>query len=176
MMSAADVEYCLDVWERAGITVWLDGGWGVDALVGRPTREHDDLDIAIALAQRESFLDVMRGAGFEVRERESDVGFVMQDTSGRKVDVHVVGFATTRANAEGEAVYGGIEYAVGSLDGTGTIGGRPVQCVSAKWAMTYHTRYEPDDDDYRDVCVLSEAFGIPLPPPYDTWATRPTPR
>jgi lincosamide nucleotidyltransferase A/C/D/E len=55
MMSAADVEYCLDVWERAGITVWLDGGWGVDALVGRPTREHDDLDIAIALASESRF-------------------------------------------------------------------------------------------------------------------------
>lgn len=27
--------------------VWLDGGWGVDALLGRQTRPHDDMDIVI---------------------------------------------------------------------------------------------------------------------------------
>ena len=29
------------------IAVWIDGGWCVDALLGRQTREHADLDIAV---------------------------------------------------------------------------------------------------------------------------------
>jgi lincosamide nucleotidyltransferase A/C/D/E len=29
--------------------VWIDGGWGVDALLGRQTRLNADLDLAIAL-------------------------------------------------------------------------------------------------------------------------------
>ena len=33
--------------ERNGIEVYIDGGWGVDALIGEQTRKHDDLDIAI---------------------------------------------------------------------------------------------------------------------------------
>jgi lincosamide nucleotidyltransferase A/C/D/E len=30
-----------------GINIWIDGGWGVDALLGAQTRPHKDLDIAI---------------------------------------------------------------------------------------------------------------------------------
>ncbi len=33
--------------EEAGVQVWVDGGWGVDALIGYQTREHDDLDLVI---------------------------------------------------------------------------------------------------------------------------------
>jgi lincosamide nucleotidyltransferase A/C/D/E len=33
--------------EEAKVTVWVDGGWGVDALLGEQTRPHKDLDIAI---------------------------------------------------------------------------------------------------------------------------------
>ncbi|MGA1371782.1 MAG: nucleotidyltransferase domain-containing protein, partial [Pseudomonadales bacterium] len=31
----------------AGVDIWIDGGWAVDALVGRQTRPHNDLDIAV---------------------------------------------------------------------------------------------------------------------------------
>ena len=33
--------------ETLGIKVWVDGGWGVDALLGKQTRFHEDLDIAV---------------------------------------------------------------------------------------------------------------------------------
>ncbi len=29
------------------IDVWLDGGWGVDALLGKQTRKHGDVDIVV---------------------------------------------------------------------------------------------------------------------------------
>ena len=31
--------------ENTGITYWLDGGWGVDILAGKQTRNHRDIDI-----------------------------------------------------------------------------------------------------------------------------------
>lgn len=33
--------------ERIGVDVRLDGGWGVDALLGRQTRDHDDIDLFV---------------------------------------------------------------------------------------------------------------------------------
>ncbi|MEJ7792124.1 MAG: hypothetical protein WKF65_09165 [Gaiellaceae bacterium] len=48
-MSAADVVEVLDVLEAADVAVFLDGGWGVDALIGAQTREHDDLDVHLSL-------------------------------------------------------------------------------------------------------------------------------
>ena len=46
-MNAEEVLRILDALEDKGVRYWLSGGWGVDALAGRQTRPHDDLDIAI---------------------------------------------------------------------------------------------------------------------------------
>ncbi len=46
-MTIADVHGVLDLCDELGITVWMDGGWGVDALLGTQTRPHRDLDIVI---------------------------------------------------------------------------------------------------------------------------------
>ena len=35
----------LDLFEGLSVTYWLDGGWGVDALYGKQTRDHRDIDI-----------------------------------------------------------------------------------------------------------------------------------
>jgi lincosamide nucleotidyltransferase A/C/D/E len=46
-MTVADVDWYLDLFDRLGIGVWIDGGWGVDALLGEETRPHQDLDIIV---------------------------------------------------------------------------------------------------------------------------------
>jgi hypothetical protein len=44
-MLAEDALSVLDVLRNAGADVWIGGGWGIDALVGRQTRQHRDLDL-----------------------------------------------------------------------------------------------------------------------------------
>ncbi|MGZ4382041.1 MAG: nucleotidyltransferase domain-containing protein, partial [Gaiellaceae bacterium] len=44
-MRATDVLEVLAALGEAGVRASLEGGWGVDALVGRQTREHEDLDL-----------------------------------------------------------------------------------------------------------------------------------
>ena len=46
-MRLADVVEILSDLRAAGCRVWVAGGWGVDALVGRQTRPHRDLDLAV---------------------------------------------------------------------------------------------------------------------------------
>lgn len=48
-MRAADMIQVVEALEEADVEVWLDGGWGVDALLEEHTREHDDLDVIIAV-------------------------------------------------------------------------------------------------------------------------------
>ena len=48
-MTADDVVDLVDSLERAGVDVWLDGGWAVDAALARQTRAHDDLDVVVEL-------------------------------------------------------------------------------------------------------------------------------
>src|SRR5262245_44046395 len=63
-------------------------------------------------------------------------------------------------------VWPGIPYPPESLEGTGTIAGQAVRCITAEWAINFHCQYEPDEDDYRDVSALCEHFGIALPELY----------
>jgi lincosamide nucleotidyltransferase A/C/D/E len=44
---AQDVVEFLELCEQNGIEIIIDGGWGVDALLGKQTRIHEDLDIAL---------------------------------------------------------------------------------------------------------------------------------
>jgi lincosamide nucleotidyltransferase A/C/D/E len=45
-LSASDVIEVVGALGPHGLNVWIDGGWGVDALVGEQTRDHADLDVA----------------------------------------------------------------------------------------------------------------------------------
>src|SRR5918993_2543073 len=86
--------------QQAGIRVWLDGGWGIDALVGEQTREHDDLDCVIALSDAPVARDALAVLGFAVSLDELPTRFVMRDRSDRRVDFHTVSFDATGGAAQ----------------------------------------------------------------------------
>ncbi len=46
-MISSDVIDLYSSLENLGVEIWIDGGWGVDALLGEQSRSHQDLDIAI---------------------------------------------------------------------------------------------------------------------------------
>ena len=119
-MTAADVLYVLDLLDAAEIVAWVDGGWGVDALLGEQTRDHNDLDLAINHYDVDRYRAAMRTNGFHPTEtlHATPKNFVMADRDGREVDVHLVDRDVVVAVAGGIDVYGpnGLEYEVGSLD------------------------------------------------------------
>jgi hypothetical protein len=47
----------------AGISAWLFGGWGLDARIGRITREHGDVEFWVERADAERSKAVLTGAG-----------------------------------------------------------------------------------------------------------------
>ena len=46
-MTLHDITEIVQLFNQNGIEFYVDGGWGVDALLGEQTRLHADLDIAI---------------------------------------------------------------------------------------------------------------------------------
>ena len=180
MMRAADVLGVLGLLRDAGVEAWVDGGWGVDALLGEQTREHNDLDLAINHFDAARYTEVMSAAGY--RPKPTDAGtprnFVMIDDARREVDVHLVDLGVVIPVDGGFDVYGpdGLAYEVGALEGWGTIDGQRVPCCTAEFQVRSHSTYEPDFDDYRDVRALCERFGIALPEVYERFIREDGPR
>ncbi|HEV2414025.1 MAG TPA: aminoglycoside nucleotidyltransferase [Candidatus Dormibacteraeota bacterium] len=164
-MAASDVLEVLERLEARGLTVWLNGGWGVDALLGHQTREHDDLDITISATDRRTYSSLMAELGFTAFRVDNDFNWVLVDSRERLVDVHLVDFSETRQDDQGAQIYGpaGLPFEVGSLEGRGKISGRNVRCETADFQVRGHTRYAPDRQDYLDVLALCRAFSIEMP-------------
>lgn len=151
-----------------GVEVWIDGGWGVDALLGEQTRPHSDLDIVVQQKDAAVLRETLHTRGY--REVKLQIArpwnFVMGDESGREIDVHVIVL-----DGHGNGIYGPPEneemYPAASLTGTGTIDGLTVRCISPEWAVKFHSGYELRESDFRDVSALCKRFGIGLPAMYE---------
>jgi lincosamide nucleotidyltransferase A/C/D/E len=167
-MTAKDAIEIVKLFELERIDLHIDGGWGVDALLGRQTRSHADLDIAVQhrdVAQIRSLL-AARGYRDIPRQDTSDYNFVLGDNQGHQIDIHSYTF-----DRAGNHIYG-IAYPVDSLNGTGSIGGYSVKCISPEWMVKFHCGYEFDEDDYHDVKLLCQHFALDLPLEYQEFETQ----
>jgi lincosamide nucleotidyltransferase A/C/D/E len=157
-MTRRDAVWIYQLLVARGITVWIDGGFCVDALVGHTTREHSDLDIAVERQEADVLSAVLQNEGFSqiAREDSSPWAFVLSD-GRRNVDVHVFAY-----DDAGKNVYG-IEYPFGSLTGRGEIDGVKVSCVAPEWMFRFKTAYAPTAKDIADVTALAQRFGFAIP-------------
>jgi lincosamide nucleotidyltransferase A/C/D/E len=162
-MEADDVTEILHRLERNGIEAWIDGGWGVDALLGEQLREHDDLDLVVELRNAEAAIAILEAAGYELAAGEPPHSFVLVDDTGRQVDIHPV-----ELDAEGNGLYLMDDdtiwpYPAQGFRGRGSVGGRSVRCLSAEVQVIVHDGYELGPKDYRELRLLHERLGVELP-------------
>jgi lincosamide nucleotidyltransferase A/C/D/E len=165
-MAAADVVEVVDDLEGAGVDVWLDGGWGVDALLGEQTRQHDDLDLVVPLGAVPALREALAQRGYELVGGGAPMSFELTDDEGRQVDVHPV-----LLTARGDGVYRmrtGEDwiYPAAGFAGWGSVLGRRVLCLTPEVQMLCHAEYEPDAEDFHDVEALRDRFGIEVPDQY----------
>src|SRR5438132_11983439 len=93
-MRTEDVVEVVEALEDAGVAVWIDGGWGVDALLEEQTREHDDLDVVVGADDVPRLIVILANLGYtEIGTwPDSPEVFVLRATHDRRVDVHPVRF------------------------------------------------------------------------------------
>jgi len=153
--------------ERLGIQIWIDGGWGVDALLGNQTRAHKDLDIVIQQKDLARFREFLEPRGYKEIKLEAarPHNFVLGDGQCHEIDVHVIVL-----DDKGNGIYGPAEngqmYPAASLTGTGMIDNYRVRCISPEWMVKFHSGYEVKDKDLKDVSAICEEFQLELPNEY----------
>jgi lincosamide nucleotidyltransferase A/C/D/E len=143
---AARVLEVLDLLATTGVSVWIAGGWGVDALLGRQTRRHYDLDLVISDSDEEyrKVADVLQREGFHPDEPELTPGLAMplrcawHHDDGHSLEIMPVALQAPPFNA---APAGARTPADWSPFTSGQIGGRRVPCLSAGLQVTLHEEY-----------------------------------
>ena len=152
-MPAGEVHRVLDALASAGCPTWLAGGWGVDALAGRQTRAHRDLDLLVEAGRLDAALAALAPLGYEVETDWLPVRVEVAAAGTRWVDLHPVVL-----DADGHGVQAGpdgttFEYPA-SCFVSGRIDGRDVGCLSVSRQLEAHQGYPLRDVDRLDVTVL----------------------
>ena len=157
MMNEHDAVEILKSAEQLDIEVWLDGGWGVDALLGKQTRPHNDIDIFIEKRNAADYTNWLTANGYSevLMDYATESHSVWRDADDRIIDLHLFEFGEAGIiSFEGEA------YPSEVIDGKGIIGGLAVRCLTAEAQVMFHQGYELTDKDFHDVRLLCETFGI----------------
>jgi len=134
----------IDALEAAGVRCWISGGWGVDALAGRCTRSHGDLDLVVEDKDIERSVEILAAHGYwEWYRADSEVPMfsrvVLHDheTAGRAVDLHPLELSGTQ-----------VEFASGEIEG------RSVPCLSLSLQLKTHASYRKRWRDRSDLALL----------------------
>jgi lincosamide nucleotidyltransferase A/C/D/E len=151
-----DVFAVIGALDDARVRHWLSGGWGVDALVGRQTRPHRDLDLAIDAEHEAAAMDALAALGYSVETDWRPVRIEVAAPGDRWVDIHPVQFDAAGHGLQAD-LDGGAGYPY-PPDGftTGIIDGRVVPCLSAAKQLEFHTGYPPRAVDRHDIALLDE--------------------
>lgn len=163
MVSKTDAIEIITYAEANGIDIWLDGGWGVDALLEEQTREHNDIDIFVEEKNSKKFIEIIKEKGFaEIIEEYTTASHTFwKDNKDRLIDLHIFSY-----DEQGGLVFEGATYPSKIFSGIGIIGDKTVRCIDAQNQVFFHLGYEHDENDAHDVKLLCERFNIPIPSEY----------
>lgn len=177
-MSADAAVRIVSALEKLGVTVILDGGWGIDALLGEQTRKHKDLDFLIEKKDLAKLKGYFAENNFKQTDNFNKWWHMSYENDQHIIDVHVI-----EIEKDGSAIYGprgrdGFpepgKFPAYSLHGKGIIAGLNVRCLSAEYRVKSQTRalldlmpdnyqHQPDKHDYEDLLKICYKFNISMP-------------
>lgn len=144
---------------EGGVDTWVDGGWGVDALVGAQTREHGDLDLGVVRSDLDRAIELLASVGYAVSDdRYRQVTVQLTHKAGHRIDLHpstrLPDGGTEQIGFDDKAYY--IPPPV-----AGHIGGEAVRCMPAPTQLRGHEGYDLRPEDHHDIKLLRELIENP---------------
>ncbi|MER5478917.1 hypothetical protein ABT026_18400 [Streptomyces sp. NPDC002734] len=152
-MDITDLFGVLDALEPAGTRCWVAGGWGVDVLAGRQTREHRDVDLALDAASEPAALEALALLGYRVETDQRPTRVELAAPGRRWVDLHPVVFDADGVGRQADLQGGFFRYPRGAFT-RGRLDGRTVPCLSVEQQLAFHRGYPPREVDHLDVALL----------------------
>ncbi len=156
--TAAEVVAIVDWLEKHHVVYQVNGGWAVDALVGRQTRAHRDLDLFLDEAALEAARSWLADRGY-VPELDWFPSRIEMRCGSQRVDLHPL-----MLDVDGNGLQRGLGGEVifrhpAAERTTGFIDGRAVVVATAHRLRQLHAGYELRDVDLHDLALLDRLSG-----------------
>lgn len=153
-MLLEEVLAVISILGSAGLRCWVGGGWGVDALVGRQTRPHRDLDLALDADQLDRAVALLAGLGYAAETDWLPVRLELAAAGGRWVDLHPVVLDVHGNGRQAGPDGTSFDYPAADLV-SGALDGHQLPCLSAARQAVFHQGYPPRPTDLHDLAVLA---------------------
>ena len=176
MVTAEDVVDIYKMLATNGIQVWLTGGWGIDALLGKQSRPHKDLDVIMLLDDMVRMRELLSNDGYElgmfwsenkmVRDTNDNLtatAFVLKDAEGKEFDAHAI---TKDKQGNGIPAWEETEdfiFKKEDLEGVGTVAGFSVRCITPESQLYCHSGYDLPERQLKDLDLLCQKFNMDYP-------------
>lgn len=145
--------------KETGEPVWLDRGWGVDALLGFATRAHRDVDLVTVPGALEKLASALRSVGYEDgphQPADQPLGRTADAGTDRRIElVHPDGLQVEIRETP-EAVQAGF----GAL---GKLAGVEVPCLDAERQLRWRVGRKLSKTDVQAIELLGEATEATVP-------------
>ncbi len=171
MVHAGDVIRIYQLLTANNIPVWLTGGWGIDALLGKQTRDHKDLDMFLLLEDVTRARGLLGRHGYTLKELWSEnrwvgdahggeiaTAFVLRDANGCELDIHALRFDDIGHGIPAWDDTEGFIFTKQDLAGEGRVAGFAIPCISFDMQLKCHTGYQLPEKQMNDLKLLNKKF------------------
>lgn len=159
MMDAAAVINVARTFTAAEIPFWLDGGWGVDALIGRQSRAHEDLDLIVPAVRVPAVSRALSALGYDLAIDDTPTRIVFKGGDARQIDIHLLVLDDEGGGFQPLPDGSVWRCPPAWLTGCGLVAGQAVPCLSADGQLAAHTGYALTDKDRHDLDLLQSHMG-----------------
>lgn len=155
IVTQEDLMKVLDLMDQMGIKYWLDGGWGVDVLNGKQSREHRDVDINFDADYMDQLLHKLDENGYKIITDWRPVRIELHSLQFGYIDIHpfVINDNGTAKQADLE---GGWYEFDADFFGHAIFNGRSIPCITVKGQKLFHTGYELREVDKHDIKIIDK--------------------
>lgn len=156
-MTGHDVLRVLDALHVNGVSPVIQGGWGVDALLGLQTRGHQFVDLIVEEVEQPEILMALDALGYDQVTHVSRGRTELHQPDGRKISLHLLDDNLVQHTNEWR-----FQFPASTLLGRGLIVGRPVRCLSADGHVLVQADRDLTDTVQADLFLLADQLGARL--------------
>ncbi len=152
----------IDLLETLKIPYWIEGGWGIDILLGKEHRPHHDIDVDFDASREQDLLDSLIHIGYVIEEDERPTRVSLHHPLYGYIDCHLLVLHPDGSASQKNPKGGWFELNP-SWFTHAFFEGRRISCYSVEAQKLFHSGYSLRPIDTVDLRLLRTYYPDDIP-------------